>query len=128
MRHGDTVPWSISLSYFLPSKYVHVISGIKIMTQKQELFGSSTLWVEETSLIRVTENTVDGSQIAAELAKKDNNLLFASRRMIVNDSPYLANQKFPKIKEVDSTYYTLVFFLLRPSRYCQYSTKSSISN
>ena len=75
------------LSYFLPSKYVHVINVIKIMTKKEELSGSSTmgnpLWDEETSLIRVTEYTVIGSKIAAELAKKGKNLLSASRGMIL---------------------------------------------
>jgi len=87
MQHGDTVPWSTSSSYFLPSKYVQVINVIKIMTQKQKLSGSSTmgnpLWDEETSLIRVTEYTVIGLKTAAELAKKGKNLLSASRGMIL---------------------------------------------
>jgi len=73
----------------------------------------------------VTENTVNGSKIAAELAKKGKNLLSASRGMIANDPPYLANQKFPKIKEMDSTYYTLLFFWLRPSPYYQYTHQSN---
>ena len=129
MRHGDTVPWSTSLSYFLPSEYVHVINVIKIKTQKQELSRSSTLgnwlWDEETSLIRVTENTVIGSKTAAELAKKGKNLLSASRGMIVNEPTYLTNQKFPKIKEMASTYYPLFFFCLRPSPYYQHKHQSN---
>jgi hypothetical protein len=73
----------------------------------------------------VTENTVIGSKFVAKLAKKGKNLLSASRGMIVNDPTYLANQKFPEIKEMASTYYPLVFFWLRPAPCYQYAHQSN---
>ena len=118
------------MSYFVPSKYVQVINVIKITKQKKSYLVQAHWGIHcETkrlaSLRRLKIRWLDRKS----LHNSPRSARIYSPPHVgwsLNDPTYLANQKFPKIKEMASIYYPLFFFWLCPSPYYQYKHQSNI--